>query len=426
MKRALTLCVCAVWAAAALALPARRGPDNPLVRLARLYEDQRFFELRDAVARMADNRQTEMAFFRGAVDVAFNRLGPAVAALTDYLADTAGLPPGGLTREARALLAEAYRRQGRYRDAAEAYQVILRRFGAELGPGTKARFEDQYSLWSALADVPPQTVDLGNGALIRMINRHFPARIGGREFFAGTDTGSNISVLYESLASDLGVPLLGGDIKAQTVTGKAIVGRAGLVREMRIGPIVIRNVVVLVLPDNLFQTARSRLGVDRRALLGTPVLEALKELTETRDGDLIIPARPGRRASENMCFVGSMPVVEVVHRGARLSLCLDTGSPLTYLYPPFFRRYRGEIQVRSRKRVSLLHGVGNKRSVDIRILDHFSFETDGVSVNMNRIPVQTEVTHADSRHFFGTLGTDILRQCRRMTFNFESMSFILE
>ncbi len=29
-------------------------------------------------------------------------------------------------------------------------------------------------------------------------------------------------------------------------------------------------------------------------------------------------------------------------------------------------------------------------------------------------------------HFFGTLGTDVLRQCRRMTFNFESMCFILE
>ena len=426
MKRVLAVLLSGAIAAAALAAPAGHDAVNPLVKLARLYAGHRFFELRDAVVGMADNRQTDMEFFRGAVAVAFNRLGPAIAALRAYLADTMDLPPGGLIREAWALLAEAYRRQGRYRAAAEAYQAILQRLGAELSPVSKAQYEDQYSLWSALADVPPQTVDLGSGALIRMTNRHFPARIGGREFFAGTDTGSNISVLYESLAADLGIPLLGGDIKAQTVTGKAIVGRAGLVRELRIGPIVIRNVVVLVLPDSLFPATRSRLGVDRRALLGTPVLEAFKELTETREGDLIIPAEPTRRSGENMCFVGSMPVVEVVHRGARLSLCLDTGSPLTYLYPPFFRRYRGEIQVRSRPRVSLLHGVGNKRSVDVRILDHFNFETDGVSVAMDRIPVQTEVTNTDSRHFFGTLGTDVLRQCRRMTFNFESMCFILE
>lgn len=426
MKRVVAVLLSGVIAAAALAAPARRDAASPVTRLARLYEDCRFFELRDAVKGMTDNREVELDFFRGAVELGFNRLVPAVAALRGYLMDTMSLPPRSLTREAWALLAEAYRRQGRYRDAAEAYQVVLRRFGAELGPASKAHYEDQYNLWSALSEVPPQTVDLGNGALIRMTNRHFPARIGGREFFAGTDTGSNISVLYESLAQEQGIPLLGRDIKVQTVTGRTIVGRAGLVRELRIGPIVVRNVVVLVLPDGFFPSDKARLGVDRRALLGTPVLAALTEMTETRDGDLIIPAKPARRSNENMCFFGSMPVVEVVHRGARLSLCLDTGSPMTYLYPPFFRRYRGEIQVRSRPRVSLLHGVGNKRSVDVRIIDRFAFETDGRSVIMDRIPVQTEVTHADSRHFFGTLGTDVLRQCRRMTVNFESMSFILE
>lgn len=426
MKEVLAVFLSAVLAAVALAVPVPHNADNPLAHLVRLYENLRFFELREAVAGMADNRAVAMEFFRGAVAVAFNRLEPAVEALRDYLEAAADLTPRSLTRESLTLLAEAYSRQGRYGDAARAHRLILERFSAGLDRAHKAHFEDQYNLWSALAGTPPQTIELGNGATIRMTNRYFPARIGDREYLVGTDTGSNVSVIYESLANEQSIPLVGRDIKVQTVTGKTIIGRAGVVREIRIGPIVVRNVVVLVLPDSFFRSSSPRTGVERRALLGMPVLAALGELTETRAGDLIIPARPAHRSAGNMCFFGSMPVVEVLHRGTRLSLCLDTGSPTTYLYPPFFRRYRGEIQARSRPRVSLLHGVGNERSVEIRILDRFAFETDGRSVAMDKVPVQTVVTHADSRRFFGTLGTDVLRKCRRMTVNFESMSFILE
>ncbi|MCX6569194.1 MAG: hypothetical protein NT147_09120 [Candidatus Aminicenantes bacterium] len=45
---------------------------------------------------------------------------------------------------------------------------------------------------------------------------------------------------------------------------------------------------------------------------------------------------------------------------------------------------------------------------------------------MKKIGVHTQVTHSSTELFFGTLGLDILAQCSRMTFNFESMSFILE
>jgi len=45
-----------------------------------------------------------------------------------------------------------------------------------------------------------------------------------------------------------------------------------------------------------------------------------------------------------MCFFGTKPITEVVHRGARLQFFVDTGGQRTFLYPPFFRRYREEIR----------------------------------------------------------------------------------
>ncbi len=65
-------------------------------------------------------------------------------------------------------------------------------------------------------------------------------------------------------------------------------------------------------------------------------------------------------------------------------------------------------------------------TVPVCVLDEFGFRVGGKDLSLRKIAVHTEVTHTDTRYFHGTLGLDILAQCTRMTFNFESMSFILE
>ena len=401
-------------------------PPADLQRLARLYEDSRYFELRDALALLRDDPAPDLEFFRATVDQVFNRLEPAVSRLRRFLAAAEKGPVRMLNKEAGVLLADAYRRLGRYREAAAALRRVLDRFGPVLDEEERANIEKQAGLLASLAGVPPQRVEIPADTAIRMTDRQFPVRAGGRTFFVGYDTGANLSVLYESMAAELGVPLYGPAIKVQTGTGRWIEGRAGVLAEMRLGPIVFRHVVVLILPDRFFRSAKSRSGVDRRGLLGAPVLEALREFTETAAGEFLVPARPQARPVENMCFSGFMPVVEAIHRGARIRLCLDTGATTTVLYLPFYRRHRGEINARARPREITVGGVGDSRRVTVRVLDEFDFRAGGRDMAMRRVLVQTEATHADTRHFHGTLGNDLLSQCSRMTLNFVSMSFILE
>ena len=399
---------------------------DPLERLAKLYEDSRYFELRDALALMKDHPSPDMEFFRGAVDDVFNRLDSAVSRLRSFLRSNETSPARMLTKEAWSLLADAFCRLGRYRETAAAHQEILSRFGPILDKEERANCESQVRLWSSLADVPPQKVEIAEDTTIRMTKRHFPVRVKDRTFLVGYDTGSNLSVLFKSMADELGVPIYGPAIKVQTGTGKSIYGRVGVVPEMRLGSILIKNALFLVLPDELFSAEAARFGVDRRGLLGMPVLEALKEITETRDGDLIIPASPRPRTEQNICLSGFMPIVEIRFRSARLSLCLDTGSSVTYMYPPFLRRYFGEIKSRSSVRKSTLGGVGNSRAVAVHVLDEFDFRVGGKDLALRKVSVHAQITHIDTRYFHGTLGIDILGQCARMTLNFESMSFILE
>lgn len=404
--------------------PAPRTPDIKL--LARLYEASRYFELRDALARLKDDPAPDLEFFRGAIDQAFNRLDAAVPRLRRFLAATERGPTRMLSKEAGVLLADAFRRLGRYREAADAFGSVLDRFGPVLDDDERANYEDQAGSLSSLAAIPPQSVEFTADTAIRMTNRHFPVLAGGRTFFVGYDTGANVSVLYKSMADELAIAIYGPAIRIQTATGQRVEGRAGVVPELRLGSLIVRNAVFLVLPDEFFPSAKARFGVDRRGLLGVPILEGFREFTETAAGELLVPARPRPRTPENMCFFGFLPVVEVLHRGSRLGLCLDTGATATALFPPFYRRYLGEINARTGQRESMVRGVGRSRAVSVRILDEFAFQAGGRDLALLKVMVQTRETHADSRHFYGALGVDILSQCLRMTLNFVSMSFILE
>lgn len=403
-----------------------RRPKAPLGRLARLYEESRFFELRDALASMGPGGPADLEFFRAAVDQVFDRLDPAVAGLETFIRSNRNAPPRMLTKEAWVLLADAYRRLGRYRQAAEAYRQAFARFGGLLDAEERAGLESQFALWAALAGAPPQTVEVAGDTRVRMKARCFPVRIGGRAVLFGYDTGSNVSILYKSVADAMGLAVHGPPVEAQTGTGLAVRGRMAILPELGWGSVRVANVLVMVLPDELFPPEAGRSDGERKGLLGMPVLAGLKEVTETREGDLIVPARPQPRSLGNMCFSGFMPVVEAVHRGARLLLCLDTGATATSLFPPYYRRFRGELNSRARLRESTVGGVGDRRSVDVRILDEFDFRAGGRTFALRRVLVQTEATHSDSLRFHGAIGTDLLAHCSRMTLDFVSMSFAVE
>ncbi len=413
-------------AALAASVAGRPDSDRSASRLLTLYAGGCYFELRDTIAGMTGNPFPEIEFFRAAADNAFNRLDSALRRIGDYLDGESPDSPRPLAKEAWILLADTCRRLGKYRESAAAQRTILDRFGDELSLSEKAARENQFNVWTVLSDVPAQSVEFAGDSVIRMENRHLPVRVEDRIFYAAADTGCNLSVLYQSLAAELGLNILEPSINIQSGTGKWIEGRMAVLPEMRLGDVLIRNAVFLVLPDEFFPIHPIRPGFVRRALLGAPILVALKEVTETKDGFWFIPSSPTPRAEQNMCFFGFLPLVEVAHRGERMPFCLDTGSTATFLHPPYYRRYQAEIQARSRLRKTTMGGVGDERTVKIRYLDVFDVRAGGRSFSFKKVPIHTQITHSGTGEFFGTLGRDLFTQCSRMTLNFMSMSFILE
>lgn len=395
--------------------------------LERLYRDHRYFELRDALDLVEDPSAPGLDFYRGAVAAVFNRLDSAIDHLRSYLGGgtAAGLAKP-LAQEAWALLRDAYRKAGQYGKSAEIKRLILEHYRSARDAGETADREGRSVLWSALADVPPQTIEIFGDSVISMEARHFPVRIGDRTYPFAYDTGAGLSVLCRSAADELGLTLLGQGSRVQAATGKWVDALLTVIPEIRFGEVVVRNAVFLVLPDDSFAVGRTHRGVERRGLIGVPVLSTLREITETRDGRLIIPASPQPRLVQNMCFFGSKLITELVYRGSRLLFFVDTGSSATSLHPPFFRRYRGEFQSRSKPVFITMGGIGGGRKVTAHFLDEFAFRAGGRDFVLKKVRVDTQITHTVTGLFSGTIGRDVLNQCSRMTFNFESMSFVLE
>ena len=405
---------------------AEQGNIDPLERLTQLYKAHRYFELRDALAGTKGEATPGLAFFRAIEAGMSNRLNEAMAGFLAYLQDGPAEAVRPFAKDAWTNLADSYRRAGLYRKAGETYRLILDRFGGELEAGDKANYENQADMWSALAGVPAQTVEVSGDSDIPLERRSFPVFIRDKAIYVWYDTGASVSVLYESAARDLGLAPIGSGITIQSGTGRRIESRFAVVPEMRFGNVIVRNAVFLVLPDTDFPVREIRPGIVRRGLIGVSTLVALKELIETREGRLLIPAAPRPRASRNILLYGFRPLVEVLHRGDRLVLSLDSGAAQTFLYPPFFRRYGADIEARSKLREITMGGVGPSRKVAVHVLDAFGFRVAGLDLSLPKIMVHTEETHADSRRFDGVLGADVFPRCARMIFDFASLSFVLE
>jgi len=426
MKKILAAALIVTSAAAGPAVSAQDKDGDRLKEILGLYQTYRYFDLRDALSGMENDSSPELVFLRAVKASVLNRLDEAILGFFDYLRKGPARQPRLLAANAWIHLADAYRRAGQYRNAAGAYRLVIERFGSSLEASDRAGYENEAILWSSLAEVPPQTVEILGDSVLEMENRCFPVLIKDKIHYVMHDTGSSLSVLYDSAAEDLGLTTIDPGVRIQTATGNWIAGRLAVVPELRLGRAVVRNAVFFVLPDEFFSVGRVRPGVKCRGLIGMSILSALKEFIETRDGRLLIPAVPCPRIPGNMIFFGFTPVIEVRHRGERLSMCSDTGSAETFLYPAFFRRHRSAINARARLGEVTVGGVGGAFSMRCRVLREFVFRVAGQSVFLRKVAVHTEKSHTNSTLFDGILGLDVLARYSRMIFNFESMNFILE
>ena len=398
---------------------------QPAPGLKQLYEQKRYFELRDALRDYSGPQSVDLLFYRGAVSNKFNRARQSNAYLDSYLKQAGGDSDDALLIECYKLLGDNYRKTYQYRRAAAAYQTLLTRFGRTLEASDRADYENERKLWRALARVPPQRTTFDGDSMVRQDkDGHFPFEINQRKVALAFDSGANLSVLTNSLARRLALKVIDAPIEVVAIAGNKVKAGLAVAPRMRIGNVTVRHAVFLVLADKDLYITEANFQID--GLIGFPVIESLRQVTFVRGSGIVVPATPGRGGEQNLCLDGLTPLIAGWFEGARLSFALDTGATRSTLYPPFFKKYEAEVRAKYGTRAEKIIGVGGHREIKGYLAKDIAITFSGRQARYAQIPILTEYTNEDSRHFYGNLGQDLLQQFASMTLNFEAMSLAFE
>ena len=272
-------------------------------------------------------------------------------------------------------------------------------------------------LWAlAFSHLPPRTAEFrGRSATIPMSisavgTPLIPVQIGSQEFHFWLDTGSSMTMLASDVAQSLGVTALVGDtLEIVTSTGR-IVAQPGLIPELRLGQLTVRNVPTMIVDEMMMRMRElkpmgegSHLKID--GIIGFDIIRRLDlevdysaAVVKVRD-----PAHSARTRERNMFWVG-LPVVQLMSTdGVPLHFALDTGSQLTFVTETLLDKLSLEAtRVENRK----VGGLGGEISMRAPVLSYLRVHLRGVAIFFRgavvRAPVYQVLAALD-----GVLGGDI-------------------
>jgi hypothetical protein len=382
--------------------------------LKQLYDQHRFFELRDAI-----QDHDVPALYRGAVASAFHK----VKETEKYLNEAIKLDPkGDDAADARDMLADLYGRMGRYQDALHFLDENL-----QLHPG-RPGLANARALFAGWARHGAQSVDeVRPGAFHGRVSRNgvvLPVSIHGKTAHWALDTGANFSVISEKEAAMFGVAVDDSAASVADEAGGAAQIRTAVVDELVVGDTRLRNVAFLVLSDS--QEPMSDLQPGERGLVGIQVPLALQSLSWTSDGAFESGAvASGRKdRDENLCFDGTTPVTRVLFEGKLLDFQLDSGeqagSQLWSRFADAFPALLRERGIKSKKQVSEVGGSNQRDTIEI---PEMKLRVGGLDATLR--PARVYSKPVGNEFHYGHLGMDVLSQAREVSLDFASMTFAL-
>jgi hypothetical protein len=425
-SRARTLCIRMAVVLSLFAGTLGFGAEKSEEELESLFNQKRYFELRRILGPDKGDTRPETLFLRGMLANAFNQLETSIRYLNSYLKIAGPNPPEGRLRRCLSALADDYVKSFQYGKAAETRGTMLPIIQAESDANAQADFQGITDLWKAVQAFPPQSVTvLGDTEICPAGGKAVPIDFPGGEVPLIPDTGSGLSLIIRADAKRLGLPLLDVPVQVSTATGERVVAWPTVVGEMKIGRIIVRHAVFLVVPERMLYFPE--INRQQSGTLGFPILAAMKELIIDEAGCIRVPARPRLSGTPNFFLEGENPVIEAQYQDRELEFMLDTGTGTTQLYPRFFRAFKQEILARGVPATEEIEGVGTSLRTPAYLIKGLRFRVAGREVFFDRsIPVMPEPTDATSSIFDGVFGLDILSHSRTLTINYAAMRIALD
>ena len=393
--------------------------------LQQLYDRRDFFSLRESLELVPDldMGSADLRFLKAATQQAFNQ--PAASNETIEALLTEADLQGDLILQLRNLQLTNSLRLHRYSAALEAARTILSALEENSDSPIGADVHGKLPLLQTLASVPPQEMEIrGPSRLALGETRRVPLTIQGTKYAFALDTGANFSVIMRSEAQKLGLEIRPANLVISTSTAHKVVGDLTVATDVEIGKIHFRNVVFLVLPDELLSFPD---GQRIPGLVGFPLVNAMGEVRFRRDNVMEIPREPQRRAHQNLALHDLDPLVQVRYRKDDLLCRLDTGANHTVFYEPFYRRYQERIESSGHRITALATGVGGAQEISAYRLPRIALTVASAGIDLRRVEVYTEpIREPEENYLDCNLGLDALSGFRSYSLNFRDMALVLD
>ncbi len=399
-------------------------PNQDAKRLDHLIEQRDYPELERSLPRVKLS-EVDREYFEGVLANRRNELETSISLLTKTVPRLKGSDP---KRAAVALhsLADDYTKTFQYAHADDVYAELLGEFFKRLPQAERQSMKDDGKTVHLLRDVSPQTVEMKGGFAIPIHQSELGTiesdlAVNGATRSWILDTGANYSVLTESSAKAMGLKLSEETAQTQGASGAENPLHIAVIPELKVGAAVVRNVVILVLPDKALLVPVQKGKHQIEAILGYPVLSALGELTFTRE---TLRVEPGGNSSGASMYMQELnPLVECRVNGHDMLLFFDTGASSTAFTARYLDAFPKEFTNAPRKKRGIA-GAGGIKYVESYVLPSVSIEIGGELAVLKDVPVNS-LMGRDFDLLYGNLGRDVTAAFKGFTFDFRAMRFRL-
>lgn len=198
--------------------------------------------------------------------------------------------------------------------------------------------------------------------------------------------------------------------------------RTGVADRLTIGGVRLHNVSFTVLPDNT--EPWSLLPLERRGLIGIPVILAFQTLRWGQDGTMRIatPASPLNVQDANLILDNDHLAVKFHLAGRTALAALDTGAINTDLYRGLALKFPSLLQA-GKKTKAEIRGVGGAESYESVLLAELPFQIGEFHAILRNTSVLMD---RSVRSYAGNFGMDVLKQGTAFKIDFTAMKLELE
>ncbi len=392
---------------------------NNYQKLDELYKHREYFKLRDELNNHTNDNSVQLLYYRGIVENLFGQYSKSVKTIEKYLTE-GGKDDTSKAIECYTILATNYIKMHKYQKVADMYQFILDNYKSGLSEEKTGDYKNSIALFNLIKNVPAQQTVFNGDTKLEMKNHELPININENKISFPFDSGANFSIIIYSLAKKFGLEIPQGQINVESITGEKVKARMGVAKKLVFGNVQLSNVIFLVFDDEDMYIKPAKFQL--RGLIGSPVIEALQELTIYKNGTVNIPQNPTPGSNlHNLCFDSFNPIIQGEYKREKLAFTFDTGADKSKLDLPFYKKFEKEIKGHYPTTKEKMMGIGSVKEFNAYEMSNVKINIGGKTAVFDKIKVIPEKNTSSTEYFYGNLGQDLINQFNSVTFNFRSM-----